>query len=70
MQIRKAQAPPLARQLVSEPSNGGEESERLGTRLEWPGLFSFVFCFVFFGSVAHNSAASRGIVVTAVFLIV
>ena len=65
----ETRALPLVEHLVLEPSYSGEESKRLGTHLEWPKLFSFVFCFVLFGLVAHNSAANRGIVVAASFLV-
>ena len=51
--------------LVSEPRHGGEESGRLGKRLEWSGLFCFDFCIVFCGAAVHNSAVSSGIVFAA-----
>ena len=65
----ETRALPLVQHLVSKPSYGGEESERPGTHLERAGLFSFFFCFALFGSAAHNSAASAGIVVTIGFLV-
>ena len=64
-----AWALPLVQHLVSEPSDGCKELEQLGTRIEWPGFFSCVLCFVLLGLAVHNGAASRGIVVAAGFLV-